>query len=240
MFQKKKPDFPMLSEEAASNIMNNVLGECGMEPSTVPLNVLSSYSEYRRERYTLQKGILIGILVLFLFLPLAFIAPRFQVAELERSATGVPRYEVRVNNYFPVRLVSAKVDGRSIAVYESDARVFTIEPSINGRLTVTITLANHQYAVWSVEVSGIDRDPPKLQSSLVEGGNLKIFLEDAGVGIDYGSVYAVSTNDSRILPIAYDEGEGSVTFRFDRDLNIFVPDANGNVLQLVLSVKDHS
>lgn len=237
MFEKKKPDFPMLSEEAASNIMNNVLGECGMAPSTVPLNVLSSYSEYRRERYTLQKGILIGILVLFLLLPLAFVAPKFQVTQTGISQTGVPRYEVRVDNFFPIRLVSANVDGRSIAVYESEARVFTVEPSFNGKLTVTITLANRQYAVWSADITSVDREAPKLQNSQVDNGVLKIFLEDTGVGIDFESAYAVSADNSRMTSLSYDADEGSVSFKFDRDLNIFVPDYNGNTLQLVLSVK---
>lgn len=238
MLKKKAPDLPMLSEEAASNIMNNVFSECGMEPSTVPLSVLSSYSEYRRERYTLQKGILIGVLILFLLLPLLFVAPDFQVTEKGKSHTGVPRYEVKVNNFFPVRLVSAKLDGRSIAVYESDARVFTVEPSANGKLSITITLANHQYAVWTADISGIDRDAPKLRSSQVIDGNLKIFLEDAGVGINYEGIYAISAENAQVAPLRYDEAEGSVTFRFDRDLNIFVPDTNGNMLQLVLSVKD--
>lgn len=238
MFKKKKPDFPKLSEEVASNIMNNVLSECGMEPTSVSLDVLSSYSEYRRERYTLQKAILIGILILFLFLPIVFIAPNFQVIETGRSQTGVPRYEVTVSNLFPVRLVSAKVDGRSVAVYESDTRVYTVEPSYNGTLTITVTLANHQYGIWTTEVSGVDRDAPKLQSSEVSGDNLIIFLEDSGVGIDYQNIYAVSAGSSMVYPLSHSEEAGSVTFKFDRDLNIFIPDRNGNVLQLVLSIKE--
>lgn len=238
MFEKKAPEFPVLSEEAASKIMNNVLSECGMEPTNVPFDALSSYSEYRRERYTLQKGILIGILVLFLLLPLAFVVPRFQVTEIGRSATGVPRYEVQVNNFFPVRLVSARVDDKSIAVYESDARVFTVEPSSNGVLTITVTLANRQYASWTANISGIDRDAPKLLDSKVSGDRLKIFLEDTGVGIDFENIYASCAEDDKIVPLAYDEAEGSVTFLFERNLNLFIPDRNGNILQLVLSVKD--
>lgn len=237
MFKKQQENLPMLDEEVASAIMNNVFEACGKTPSKVPLSVLSSYTEYRRDRFSLQKGILIFMLAVFLLLPLCFVSPSFRVSEMGRHGTGVPTYEVQVSNLIPIRLVSAKLDGRPVAVYESQAKVFTVEPPDNGTLTITVTLMNQQYDVWSTEVTGVDATAPVLISSDVQPDRIRVYVSDTGVGVDYDAVYAVSAADSRILPLNCNPDESYIEFTFPADLNIFVPDFNGNTLQLVLSTR---
>lgn len=237
MREQPKDAFPKLNDEMASTIIANVLAACDREPSTVPLNVLTSYTEYRRERYTLQKGILIFVLAVFLLLPVCFIAPSFSVTEISRSQTGVPTYQVEVFNRLPIRLVSAKVDNHPIPVYESEARVFTLEPTLNGRLTLTVTLANYQYDIWSTDISGIDSTAPVLAGSSIVGENLRIYVTDDGVGTDLENAYAVRTDGTRLAPVSFSNEDGYVEFRFDQDLNFFIPDRNGNTLQLVIRIK---
>lgn len=237
MRNQPNDSFPKLNEEMASAIIANVFAACNQEPSTVPLNVLASYTEYRRERYTLQKAILVFILLVFLLLPLCFIAPKFTVTEISRSHTGVPTYQVEVSNWLPIRLVSAKVDTHPIPVYESDTRIFTMEPTLNGRLTLTVTLANHQFDTWSADISGIDATAPALSGSSMQGKNLRIYVTDDGVGTDLANAYAIRANGTRLAPEDFSDEEGYVDFLFDQDLNFFIPDRNGNLLQLVLRIK---
>lgn len=237
MFEWQNNEIPDLNEETASAIMANVFEACGKTPSTVPLSVLSSYTQYRRDRYALQKWILIFVLTVFLLLPLCFVAPKFQVEQIGRYETGVPTYEVRVSNWLPVRLVSARLNDRPVAVYESQAKIFTVEPRDNGKLTITVTLANRQYDIWSTTVEGVDAVPPTLVSSEAEPEKIRIYLDDAGVGINFEEIYAVSANDPKIAPLDYNVQEKYVDFLFPTELNIFVPDYNGNTLQLVLSIR---
>lgn len=237
MFEKQNNSLPGLNDEVASAIMDNVFSACGQAPSTVPLKVLSSYTEYRRDRYSLQKTVLIFVLIVFLLLPICFISPHFTVNELGRYDTGVPSFEVRVSNFVPVRLVSARLNDRPVAVYESQAKVFTVEPTANGVLTITVTLANKQFQVWSTEISGVDATAPILVNSEVLDGNLRIYLQDEGVGVNYKNIYAVSSTDVHIAPAGYNEAENYVEFKFDSDLNIFIPDHNANTLQLVLTIR---
>ena len=54
LFRKKK-DEVTLSPDAASQMLSNVFEACDYEANRVPLEVLQSYSNYRRERHLLQR-----------------------------------------------------------------------------------------------------------------------------------------------------------------------------------------
>ena len=69
---KKKQTEPTLSQEAAGQMLSNVFEACDFEANRVPLEVLQSYSHYRRERNILQKAIIVLVVLLFLMLPVLF------------------------------------------------------------------------------------------------------------------------------------------------------------------------
>lgn len=232
---KRKNQYPELSPEAAEAIIAQVFEKCGQEPNQTPLSVLTSYSLYRRDRFSLQKVIIAMALCVFLLLPAVFIAPRYAVEEVSRSTTGIPTFRVTVTNWLPVRLVSANVDGHPVPVYESESEVYTVEPTINGTLTITVTLANRQYSVWSTQISGIDAKAPTLVSSENRGGVIRIYYEDAGVGCDGKDSYAVGSQ--QITPLDYNNDECWVEFPLNESMNVFIPDRNGNVLQLLITLK---
>ena len=65
----KKSRIPELNQDLASQMLRNVFEACQAEPNSVPLEVLISYSNYRKERFAFQKYVLRAILVLFCLLP---------------------------------------------------------------------------------------------------------------------------------------------------------------------------
>ena len=71
MAKRNKMDVPPLSKEVADQMLSNVFEACDFEPNRVPLEVLQSYSHYRRERHILQKCIIVlvvaGLLTAVLF-----------------------------------------------------------------------------------------------------------------------------------------------------------------------------
>lgn len=233
--KRTKQQPPELSQEAANAIIAQVFAACNQEPNKTPLEVLTSYSLYRRERYSLQKAILVFMLCVFLLLPACFVAPRFSVEEIAISETGIPTYQVRVHNRLPIRLVSAKIDDRPVPIYESDSAVYTVEPNKNGTLTITVTLFNRQYALWSTEIDTVDADPPVLVSSENRSGNIRIYYTDAGVGVDASTAYAIGSQ--QIAPSAYSTEEGWVEFPLTESMNVFISDRNGNTLQLLITLK---
>lgn len=237
----KNQGVPALNQQVASQLLENVFDACDMERNTIPLEVLTSYSNYRRERFALQKLVLIVMMALFCLLPLMFIAPRFSLELAEDSSRSAPEYEVEVANWFPpIRRVTADIEGQHVPVYETDTHLYSIEPAKNGTMTVTVVLANGQYLSQKTEVTGVDREPPTLVSHHQENGFLYLQFQDgSGSGVDAASAYALDETGSKILPHAQTTADGDTILIFPNvSMNIFVPDYAENTMQLVLTVKD--
>lgn len=177
----KKVKDPELDEKAASQMLGNIFDACEVEPNSVPLAVLTSYSNYRKERFLLQKILLVVILLFFCLAPLLFIPPDIQLSLKEDVSPNQPAYELYVDSFIPVSRITATINGLNVAVYETADRTYSIEPTVNGTMTVTVTLKNRQYASTVCEVTDADTKSPMFISDKMSGGQIYIYLS----GIDY-------------------------------------------------------
>ena len=75
----KKPAVSQLDLEIASQILEQVFEANDMELNSISLEALASYSNYRKERFTLQRTILVIIMALFILLPRLFIPASFTI-----------------------------------------------------------------------------------------------------------------------------------------------------------------
>lgn len=232
----KKDNVPPLSKEVADQMLSNVFEACDFEPNRVPLEVLQSYSHYRRERHILQKCIIVLVVILFLMLPILFITANVEVTWVEGTPLGSPIVQVTAKSIVPVESITASIGDYSLEVYQVSDGIYQIHPDANGTLMVTVTLANKQFTEHKVEVTGVDVEPPTLVSSQLVNGELEIFFSDDISDIDFSTVYAVDTAGKVVYPLRHDSDAVSVTFDYPEDhLNIFVSDTCGNTLQLVLT-----
>lgn len=231
----------MLSDDAASKLLANVFDACEQEQNSIPLETLASYSEYRREKHGLAKTVLIIMLLIFVALPFCFISPEFTITPLPADdPTCLPVFEVNVDGFLPINLVTASVEEHGLTVFETGDRSFSIEPSQNGVMKVKVKLSNRQYAVKEIKVEGIDLAAPTLVSDEVTGGMLRLLVTDDGT-IDYENIFALYNSDltgqNIIRPVEYSEVGGLVVFEFPTEsMNVFIPDLAGNTLQLVITV----
>ena len=234
LFQRKKA--PELPPEIAEQILQNAFDLCVREPNSVPLETLVSYSGYRRERYSLQRGVIVCMLALFLLLPLLFIAPKLSVTPREDAAAGHPVYELTVSTRFPIRQVRASIDGRTVPVTEAGDRVYRVQPERNGELTLTATLVNRQTAVETVTVSGADAQPPTLISTENGVGVLILTLSDDLSGVDYASVTVIAPDGTVSGPESVDPDKGEVVVPYPETyVDVSVLDNAGNARTLRLS-----
>ena len=120
----KKSSIPQLDLETASRILEHAFEANQMETNTIPLDVLVSYSNYRRERFTLQRTVLVVIMTLFLLLPLLFIPSSFTVEQIDTDTPYNPVFRLEIDSFMLVERVSASIDGSNIPVYETDAHVY--------------------------------------------------------------------------------------------------------------------
>ena len=189
--REKDREVPALDMERASDILSNVFRECGQKPNSVPMEALSAYTIYRRERFGLQRGFLVTMLVLFFLLPFLFIDSRFTVRVEAAGERKLPVYVIEVRSFLPVHRVTACVAGQALPVYEADAKTFTVEPTRNGEMTVEVALLNRQNSALTLEVTDVDNKCPVLVSSEVTDTEVRLYVEDAGTGVHPDRAYGV-------------------------------------------------
>lgn len=234
----KKPTGPELDEKTASQMLENIFDACEVEPNSVPLSVLTSYSNYRRERFLLQRALLVIIMLFFCLVPLLFITPDIQLSLKEESTNHKPAYELVVDTFIPVSRITATINGSNVPVYEVADKTYSIEPTLNGTMTVTVTLKNRQFSSVTSEVTGVDMDSPVVVSDQMKGDQIYLYLSDTASGIDYDNISAIDIEGKEVEIVSYDEENNYVVFDYpEKSLNIYIPDKAGNTLHLILTVK---
>ena len=237
LFNKKKENEPQLDTNVASQMLQNVFDVCEVESNSVPLDVLLSYSNYRKERFALQKVVLLVVLVLFCAMPLLFMAPKMNVSETSDVKYN-PTYEVKIDTVVPINYVSAAVDGNNVPVYETSAKTYSVEPNRNGTMNITVELINGQYKTKTLHVKTVDTAAPTVTSNRLTDNKIYLHLSDKDSGVNYKGIYATEADGTTRLPASYDEGRHVVVFNYpENSLNVYIPDKAKNTLQLVLTVK---
>lgn len=234
----KSPKGPELDEKTASQMLENIFDACEVEPNSVPLSVLTSYSNYRRERFLLQRILLVFIMLFFLLVPLLFVTPDIKLKLRENTSDGKPVYQLNVDTFIPVSRISADMGGKSVPVYEIADGTYSIAPTRNGTLRVTATLINKQYTTVICKVTGVDIDTPVVTDNKLVGNQIYLYLSDTGCGVDYKNIIAKDIDGRKVEPLSYDPDSGYVIFDYpEKSLNTFIPDKAGNTLHLILTVK---
>ena len=230
---------PKLTTDQASQMLQNVYEVCRIEPNTVPLATLEEYSNYRAERFTFKKLILIIIMLCFLAIPFLFLAPEMTVADKSVDDTS-PRYEIAVHTLLPIKSVTASINGANMPVYETDNHIYSIDPTRSGTVTVTATTINEQINTITIDVKVVrtDTTPPELVKSATVGDSVYLYIKDTDSGIDYSSIYGKDANGNTVEPRSHNSKDGYVIFGYpESKTQIYVSDKDGNTLQLTLSAQ---
>ena len=220
-----------LPQETAAQILSNALLAAGREENTVPLEALISYSNYRRERYALQRSVIVVILLLFLLLPLLFFAARVEIAPLTAGDKN-PVYGISVETKIPIRQVQVTMGGRSVPIYEEEPGVYTISPQENGEMAVKVTLLNHQRTLASVQVESVDTEIPRLLSTEFDSEYVKLYVTDDESGIDYKGIEVRAQSGETSAPDKTDWESGCIMIAYPQEaLSVRIPDGRGMCLQ---------
>lgn len=235
---KKKAMEPQLDINNADLILKNVFEANQVEPNSIPLDVLTAYSNYRKERFALQRSILVIVMLLFLLLPFLFVSPSITVSTTDERGMINPIYTVDVDTFIPIERITAMIDGHNISVYETDVHSYTVEPSANGRMEISVTLVNRQTVTHYIDVENVDKEPPLVVSHKVDKDNIYLYLSDTGSGVHYEEIKAFNLNGEELAPTSYDSSDGCVAFPYSSgSLNVYIPDYADNELHLILTMQ---
>ncbi len=229
---------PKLDAAAATRMLEDIFDQANVEHNTVPIEALSAYSGYKKERFKPRKTLLAIAIVLVALLPVLFVSPDYSVSKGTSGDGNGTEYEIDVSSVLPVGYVTASMNGRKLPVYEVDSHTYMVEPEENGELEVEVSLFNDQKESQTVEVTGIDGDGPAVTGSRMKGADLVIYVSDDGSGVDYDAAYALNESGNTVEPKAVSEKKGTITFRRpQKGWEIFIPDRSGNCTHLKLAAK---
>ena len=231
-FVKKKE--AALDLSAAEQMLSNVFTACGHAQNSVPLEALVSYSNYRKERYAWQRTLIVLMLVLFMLLPILFFAANIHVRLVSHGGEN-PAYAVSVSAKVPVRQIQARMDGRSVPIYEISPDQYLIQPGSNGVVDITVTLLNRQRTTSYLSVTSVDSDAPVLVSTEMGEDYICLFLSDDASGVDYEGIAVSDESGNAVAVIGWDADKNCVWLPYpDRPMNVRIPDLRGNALQIAL------
>ena len=235
--KKERFEAAPFDQDKKIRMLAEIYDSCEREPNTVPMEALSDYAVYRKERFNLQRIVLGAAMALFALLPVLFVLPDFEVVLNPAENRGLPVYTIDVHSLLPVERVAASQSTHYLPVYEASARRFTVEPTRNGKLHIEVELFNRQHLEKTVDVTEVDAHGPQLLDSKIEEDEVTLIVNDTGIGVNYHSIYAIDKKGSTYLPIAFDNEAGTVTFSFpDDNWDVYIPDHLGNVLHLAFTI----
>ncbi|MGN0433630.1 MAG: hypothetical protein ACI4EB_03760, partial [Bilifractor sp.] len=227
----------VLDDDTAEQMLYNILDTLGMEQNTVPLQNLDIYMGYRKQRSRLMilvVGIMAAIIIL---LPLLLIRPNMTMEKTSNAdEAGRPVYTVHVSSILEIYSVTAEIGGDQMPVYQEGASVYTVRPTRNGSMKITVTGENRRRVSTSVLVDTKDTKPPELVRRKTDGRDaVTLFLTDKS-GIDYDRISGSDEKGRTIEPVSWEESTGAVTFAYPSEkIEVSIPDRTGNVLRLILN-----
>jgi hypothetical protein len=231
----KKKNEPTLEISEAEAILRLVFLDCGETPDMRPMEELTDYSLYRKESFRLQRVVLMTALIMFMLVPAFFVQPTFKTSYSPKGERGLPVYTIKVESFLPVKRVVAVLDNYRLPVYEVTGHEYTIEPTKNGTVDVTVELFSGQIINGQLDVRNADVETPRLLNYTHEDGEYELYLTDDGVGVDFENIYASSPSGVVLYPESFDREEGSVTFGDDVEgMRVCIPDYFDNVLKINL------
>lgn len=227
----------ILPEETAAQMLENIFRICKKTPNTVPLSTLRQYSNYRKERFALQRTVIVVILTLFALLPLLFISGDFTVTLEHTQGTLNPRYQVQPASILPVRHVSVEINGITQPVYEGENGTYHIQPNQDGQMDIRLTLVNLQTTHQTISVTGVDYTRPQLTEHRTAGNYRILYFEDEDSGIN-GAGISVTNKEGESINHQFDTDNNRLIIPITEEaLYIVVPDQCGNALEFYLTAQ---
>lgn len=238
---RKGNDENVLTTETAEQLLHQVFDACGYEHNKVPLEALESYSNYRKEKYSFQRSVIIVTLTLFILLPFLFISATIYVAMRNEIKNTNPTYQVSVSGGIPVQKIVATIDGKNVPVLELSNHEYVLQPGINGKMDIQVLLINQQNTSAEITVEDVDSDPPVLVSTdFQDDGSMQLHLMDANSGISWNGII-VRDEDGDIYECETDAETGILTVPYPESvLTVTVPDMKGNVLTITLTPEEEA
>lgn len=234
---KTSPEIPALSGVDKSLLLDEILDLLGIPVARFSLPLLEANARKSTPSFGFQKFLLTFGIIACLVLPVFMVGPRIRIVREEVSISDSsqatrPQFHI-TTGFFPVRNVSASLNGKPEKIYSESDGSYALLPASNGTLVFTASLWNGQQAAETVELNDVDLAAPILKSYKVTDGMVHLYVTDSGSGIDYASIYGEKQNKETIRPVSSFKETGEIVFKAPpHQLIVYVSDRNKNLLKV--------
>ena len=222
-------EIPTLNAQTANQLLYNVFEACDMEPSSIPVEVLESWGNYKKPTFDFGKLISYLFIILLILLPLMFFHPNISARRVNVESTTDAAYNIEVQTLLPVSNVSAQLDGEPVALIAKGHKEYTVTLKKNGTLTITAETLNGQKTTRTYAVTHLDTNKPEFIQSYTQDDKVYLVVQDTYSGINYAGI-------TGLTPTSYDESTGTIAFDIPVEpQSVTIPDNAGNELTLLIS-----
>jgi len=142
-------------------------------------------------------------------------APKFDVVVDDPGDFASANVSIKVKSIFPNNGVTATLAGEPFELTKGDDGTYTATAYNNGTLQVEVVNKNGINKIIYETISCIDDAPPTLTQADTASGFVSLYVDDTQSGVNYNSIYAVTTDSATIYPSLMDQGESLVAFYYD-------------------------
>ena len=222
-------EIPELDAQTANQLLNNVFKACDMEPSSIPVEVLESWGNYKKPPLEFGRTVSYVVLVIMVLLPLQFFHPTVTARRVNVASTSDAVYDISVKTLIPISTVSAELNGKPVTLQQKNKHDFTTTLTENGTLSITAVSMNGQETTQTYEVTHLDTDKPQFIQSYTQGDLVYLVVRDTYSGIDYDNI-------SGLTPRSIDTETGTIAFTIPEEpQTVTIPDKARNELMLLIS-----
>lgn len=226
---KKDGTQPDLDLRAANRILDSVFAACNMNLSVIPVEILTSWGNFKKPDFRPVQFISAAILLILILLPVWFLSPSVVAERTDVASATNAVYNIHIKSLLPLRFVSASLDGEPVSLSRRDKKDYSAELTENGEFVITAVSLNGQITSRTYEVSYLDMEKPEFIESYVKDGKLYLVVRDTYSGINYSEI-------SGLEPESYNADENIIIFKVpEEDVTVIIPDNAGNLLSLKLS-----
>lgn len=171
--------------------------------------------------------IIINGIILFLFIQ----TPKIKIIENTDPEYEKDKIKFTINCLIPIADVEVYFQENNIP-YTRFASYYIIDATNNGTYRVKVTAMNKAFVNSYIDIETRDVTPPiiNVEDAIITGNTLNFSVSDSKSGINYDTIYAETTDGTKLNPTYIDKSSGTIEFTINKykKLTVHVEDTLGN------------
>lgn len=154
--------------------------------------------------------------------------PRIKISISEPINYKVVEISIIKKSLFPIKTISATFENQDLELKKLSNDIYIAQVNKNGTIKVDIKNLNNMSKSFYEYVGSIDDTPPTIEGN-VDENEVIVTFSDEGSGIDYDSIYAIDSNNTKLKAKKIDKTNNIAIFKYEnKALEVHISDLANN------------